>query len=135
MRQNFFNSLSKFFFHPFAIFLVGFSVLVYMGGPIVKKIRQKQALEMEIQNLKQDITAFEGKNADLKKMLEYLKSDNFLEEQARVNFNMKKEGESVAVIQFQEENAVQSAPTILGIKEEKTNTQKWQEYFLKPKLR
>lgn len=78
--------------------LIGLAVLVLISFPIAKNISQKYAVDKEIEDLQNEIAEIEGQNKDLRGLIDYLESDQFVEEQARLNLGLKKEGEDVVVL-------------------------------------
>lgn len=119
-------------------------ILILIALPLSKNYKQRKMVEQEIKEIQDDIKKIEGKNGDLKKMLSYLESDQFLEEQARLNFGLKKEGEGVAVIKSGPE-IKKTGPTkpddvlfnIPGLRDFSgkgdSNLSKWYNHFFKKK--
>lgn len=107
--------------------IVGLSFLVLILFPLAKTYSQRKLVEQEINEVKKEISDFESKNQELKEMINYLQSDQSLEEQARLNLNLKKPGETVVVINEKKVN-----PSI-AIASDKTkdysNLKKWWYYF------
>lgn len=107
--------------------IVGLTFLLIIIFPFAKVYTQKKATEKEIEGIRLEIKNFEKKNKDLKQMIEYLQSDQATEEQARLNFNMKKPGEQVVVI-----NRVKNLDKISvdnSQEAKKSNFKKWWDYF------
>ncbi|PKM88920.1 hypothetical protein CVU83_00935 [Candidatus Falkowbacteria bacterium HGW-Falkowbacteria-2] len=108
----------------FAIIALIFLLLILV--PLAKSYSRKRLIEKEIEGIQQEIASFEAKNSDLKEMIDYLQSDQSLEEQARLNMGLKRPGETVAVI----------ADSVVGVQVAETkevvnppNWQKWWRYF------
>jgi cell division protein FtsB len=59
---------------------------------------QDYVVRQEIKELEADIEALETKKLESLKILEYVKSSQFVEETARTELNMRKTGESVVVV-------------------------------------
>ena len=97
--------LIRFLFNRKILFLLGLVVIVLISFPIAKNWSQRYQIDEEIEELKGEIELIEEKNTELRKLLSYLESDQFVEEQARLNFGLKKEGEEVAVVQFNDSEA------------------------------
>ncbi len=108
-----------------AILCLGFLIMILF--PLAKTYTQKKILEKEIAEVQKEIDSFERDNQEMKEMIEYLQSEQFLEEQARLNLNLKKPGEQVVVINNEARN--------LEVKEseqnevEGGNLAKWWRYF------
>lgn len=127
------KNLKSSFFKQFSVSFLGMLVIFLIGFPLYKNLKQQYIINQEIKDLETEIAQFQNKNKDLKKMIEYLKSDQFIEEQARLNMGLKKAGEEVVVI----ENPKSSTTDITGnISGEQTfaennspNLVKWKNYF------
>jgi cell division protein FtsB len=106
---------------------LGLILLFVIVLPLAKTYSQRRLVEKEITDVQKEISQFEKDNQDLKEMLGYLKSDQSLESQARINLNLKKPGETVVVI----ENAADAKNQENAQKEEekKSNLKKWFDYF------
>lgn len=110
----------------FAIIALVFLLLLLI--PLAKNYSRKRLVEQEIADIQQEINDFESKNKELKGMIDYLQSDQSLEEQARLNMGLKRPGETVAVIQGE------ALGVITPAREETValpNWQKWWQYFAK----
>lgn len=110
----------------FAIIALIFLLLILV--PLAKSYSRKRLIEKEIEGIQQEIASFEAKNSDLREMIDYLQSDQSLEEQARLSMGLKRPGETVAVI-------TESAVGVQITKTEEViappNWQKWWRYFAK----
>lgn len=117
--------------------LVTISLLLLVGGIsflLFKRVSNKKIVDEQIRELEMEIAKAEANNTDLKKMVEYLESDGYLEEQARLNFNLKKEGENVIQLQEPSKNATTSADASPDlISQGNQNVKKWIEYFFAAK--
>ncbi|MGE5425720.1 MAG: FtsB family cell division protein [Bacillota bacterium] len=107
--------------------IIALVFLLFILIPLAKNYSRKRLVEKEIQGIQAEIADFEAKNKDLREMIDYLQSDQSLEEQARLNMGLKRPGETVAVI-------TESEPGIaLPEKDQepaRSNYSKWIEYFL-----
>ena len=123
------------------ISLILLALLAFLLAPTIKNYRQQHQIDEEITVLKQQIAQAEKQNNDFKKMLDYLQSDSFAQEQARVNLGLKQPGEKVAIITDQQ--APTEAETITAEAQAVANNslinsqalrllenlQKWLDYF------
>jgi len=112
----------------FNLFLVGsILVVVFLGSGLGKEFYRDYQIEKEIDSLQNEIEAVEKDNYQLTQLIEYYKTDEYKEVEARKRFSLKKKGESVIIIK--------SNPRVLGdfdIKEENKNLPnyvKWWNYF------
>jgi len=135
------NYFSTIIFHPIFVGMIGFCILIYITIPIVRNAQKQKRINDEIKELEKEVTKLDGNNADLKKMINYLNSDQFVLEQARLNLNYKKDKEEVVVIKNvvgAEANNNNGKP-IFNINEEKreanffkdSNIYKWWQFFAK----
>lgn len=106
--------------------IIGLIFLVLIIFPLARTYSQKRMVEKEISDVKKQISDFESTNQDLKEMIDYLNSDQSLEEEARLNLNLKKSGEQVVVINNGE---AQASTSSLLLPSKKSNLAKWRDYF------
>lgn len=97
------SALLKLIYHRVTITLIGLVVLVSISIPLAKNVSKQYRINNEIKELETEITRLESKNTELKKLMDYLESDQFIEEQARLNLSYKKADESVVVVKPQDE--------------------------------
>lgn len=109
------------FFTIILLIILGF--IVY---PLAKNFAKQKALEEEISVAKEEIAKYQSENEELERVLNYLESDQAIEDRARLNMGLRKEGEGVIVIKEEE---------VLGLtetqaeEEELNNRQKWFRLF------
>lgn len=108
--------------------MIGLIILVLISLPLAKNYSQKKIIEQELAELQASIKQFESETIELQEMLKYLESEQSLESQARLNLNLKRPGETVVVIEKDENNRV-SDRLAASQEVEKNNFQKWKEYF------
>lgn len=140
-KRSWKNIFFRFLFSQKGLALVGLVILILVFFPLAKNIKQRQKIDKEIQELEAEIKSIENKNSGLKEMIEYLESDRFLEEQARLNFGLKKSGENVAVVELEGEKGSASSAELsnqpifdtAGIRKQKqtelNNPARWWSYF------
>ena len=109
------------------IAIIGLVFLVLIIFPLAKTYSQRRLVEKEISDVKGQISDFEKQNQQLKDLIAYLQSDQSLEEQARLNLNLKKPGEGVIMIEDKKANINE----ILATTTDSTgsNLVKWWRYF------
>jgi len=107
--------------------IIGLVFLLLIAFPLARTYTQRRLVEAEINDVKKQITTFESNNQDMKDMITYLQSDQSLEEQARLNLNLKKPGEKVIVIE-QAKDAT-STDDINKTTTQENNFVKWWHYF------
>lgn len=90
--------LARILFNSKTFTLLGLIVIILISIPLARKVSQRYRIDQEIKELENEIAELENKNIDLSELAKYLESDQFVEEQARIQFGLKKEGEEVAVV-------------------------------------
>lgn len=123
--ESFFTDL---FLNQRFLAIVGLIFLVLIIFPLARTYSQRRAVEKEITDVKKQISDYESVNQDLKEMISYLNSDQSLEEEARLNLNLKKSGEQVIVINDGINKA--STSSLIAPSKTKSNLAKWRDYFL-----
>lgn len=93
------NILKLIFSRQFFITLLLLGLLAVFAVPLTKNWRQKRAIDREVAELEQQVNDLEHKSSNLKQVLDFMQSDQFVEQEARTKLNYKKPGEEVAVIE------------------------------------
>jgi len=65
---------------------------------LMKEFYRSHQINNEIAQLQKEIQALEGKNNEFSEFVEFLKTDVYVEEQARIKLGMKAPGEKVIVL-------------------------------------
>lgn len=123
------NFWYRFFSSQRFLALIGLVFILVIIFPLAKTYSQRRLVEKEIDDVKKQISDYENQNQQLKELALYLQSDQSLEEQARLNLNMKKPGEGVVVIQERSQDIVQVSAT--SSEEAASNLEKWWGYYFK----
>lgn len=136
------NSLGKIIFSQKFLSLVGLAVVIFISVPFIKNEIKQYRVNKEIEELKKEVSDLQNKGAELKNFVSYLESDQFAEEQARLNLGLKKPGEELMVIKGESNSASSTGSNtennqifnIPGYEKsqpvaEKTNLGKWLDYF------
>lgn len=137
--------LSAALFNAWTFFLAVLAILILILIPLFKNIGARYKINQEIKGLESEIANTQNKNNDLNKLITYLNSDQFVEQQARENLNMKKDGEQVVVVrdnnkpetgeamvrQASADNSIFSVPGLekAEARAEISNPRKWLNYF------
>jgi cell division protein FtsB len=111
------------------------ALLIFLLSQLWTALGKKNDLDKEIASLKEEAAQAEAQNSQFKKMIDYLQSDQFAEEQAKLKLGLKKEGEQVAVVTGLDNASNTMATATFG---ENTpapvslanNWQNWLNYFL-----
>ncbi|MEA1962823.1 MAG: septum formation initiator family protein [Patescibacteria group bacterium] len=134
------NLFKRIVFHKATISLVGFLVIIFISIPLAKNVNKNYNINKEVVKLEEEINRLKNKNSELGNMIDYLKSDQFIDEQAKLNLNYKKAGEELVVIKNKDEQAIKTSTeakniyNIQGfnkqiIEKKITNPKRWGYYF------
>ncbi|MCX6794771.1 MAG: septum formation initiator family protein [Candidatus Falkowbacteria bacterium] len=121
------NFWYRFFSSQRFLAIIGLVFLVVIIFPLAKAYSQRRLVENEINEVKKQISDYENQNQQLKELASYLQSEQSLEEQARLNLNMKKPGEAVVVIEGSKNNVVSIGAA--SSDENVSNLVKWWRYY------
>ena len=103
--------------------------LVLVSIPAVRNYAQERAVDLEINEARAEIERYESKNKELSDVIDYLESDQAVEEKARLNLGLKKQGEKVVVIANQTQVSEDVAANKNSSDEKLSNPHKWLNYF------
>jgi cell division protein FtsB len=133
------KSAWKSFYSQFFLTIIGLFLILLICFPLYRHVRQRRIIDNEIAKLRSEIKNFEEKNSKLKELVDYLKSDEFFEEQARLKLGLAKEGEKVFIIKKEDQNAQNeagknsadyfSAGELDGSGTRESNFSRWLRYF------
>jgi cell division protein FtsB len=112
-------------------------VFMLVAWPLSQKLFKSREVNKEIAGLESEIGDLNKKNSDLRQLIDYLESDQFIDEQARENLNFKKAGEEMVVINdLDTEEVLEKQESLYrlasNVEEKKPgNPEKWFKYFFK----
>ena len=126
-KQSFLVNLvfSKFFL----FFCIIIFVVILFG--IAKGTVKNYYIDSEIIELQEEIAHLERKNEDFKQLINYLKTDSFVEQEAKLKLGYKKPGEHLVVIQDQNKTSYFNQINEPDKAKEISNPAKWWAYFFK----
>jgi cell division protein FtsB len=108
--------------------LASFAIVAYS---LFKETYKKRQIQEEVKKLQEQATSLEQGNQKLKGLIDYFRTQNFSEKEAREKLNVKKEGEKVVILRSQEEKEEKTKED--NLTEEKqlliANPLKWWSYF------
>jgi cell division protein FtsB len=128
-KNNFFLRVIN---SPIFLSFLGLLIVVLISFPLAKNLSRKYAISEEIREIQNEIKELESKNKDFKKIITYLDTDDFVEEQGRLNLGLKKQGEEVVVIKDMDKinDIKKESMEIKSDFKEESNPKKWFRYFL-----
>jgi len=110
------------------------ALLIFLSSQLLASLKKKSSIDQEISALKEEASKAESQNSQFKKMIEYLESEQFAEEQAKLKLGLKKEGEQVAVITGLDEATSSQEVASSSDSSESINLinnwHRWFDYFL-----
>lgn len=113
--------------------LLGVVMIILILIPLSKNLTKKSQVDKEIAELEKEIDDLGIQNKNWDNLIEYLESDAYLEEQARLSMGFKKPGEEVVVIKKQDANRVVVVDPEVERRNNLSNQQKWWLYFFDKK--
>ncbi|MFA6171119.1 MAG: septum formation initiator family protein [Patescibacteria group bacterium] len=131
--------LRRIFTSQIFLTIAGLGILILLSFPLAKNISQRHKIDKEVGKMQEEIGRIEKKNSGLKKLVNYLESDQFAESEARIKLGLKKSGEEVVGIKEQtgiaeepsELQTVFNMPGLNNNQDEKSesNPGRWLKYF------
>jgi cell division protein FtsB len=101
-------------------------LVILIGYSIIKEKKNQQQTVDAIASLKQEIQTFENRNLELVEMVKYLRSNQFIEKEARQKLGLQQPGEKVVIIPALDQGQVAGAVTRAL---SQPNYVKWWKYF------
>ncbi len=109
---------------------LGLIMIIVMAISLYKKIEMNYKINKEMETLKQDISNLETNKKSLSSLIEYLKTEDFIEKEGRLKLGLQKNGETMTVIQNLDQLLVSTSSIDNTNKTSKTNIDKWIDYLL-----
>lgn len=115
------------------VLIVGIIILVYSSISLFKNTKRSQEINNEIQTLEREITDLEKNNLELNELVKYFNSNAYIEEKARIDLGLKKEGEKVVVVsdnlKKRIDEVIKQESSSLEDKKKLSNPRKWWRHF------
>ncbi|MFH1427499.1 MAG: septum formation initiator family protein [Patescibacteria group bacterium] len=139
VNRNKKNIFKRIVYNKKFITLIGFLIIIIISLPLIKNLNKNHQVSIELKELEQEINQIESKNKDFRELISYLESEQAIEEKARLNLGLKKEGEEVVIINEKTGMIDPVTGEIIEINEtnneldldEMVNYKKWFYYFFK----
>ena len=112
--------------------LISVLVVIFLGTNLGKEFYRKYRIQKEIDSLKEDINSLEENNYKLSQLIEYCKTNEYKEAQARERFNLGKEGESL-VVMIESSDGDNEIEKKINDSKKLPNYRKWWNYFFAAK--
>lgn len=97
-RQKRKNFINRILFNQITMAIAGLLIIIAISYPLAKNVSKQYVVNKEIEELEKEISDLENKNLELSDVITYFESDQFTQEQARLNLNYKQKGEEVVVV-------------------------------------
>lgn len=131
-------------YQPILITITGLLFLIFILTGLVKNIRQVFGVKSEITQLEAEIKRLDKKNQEVSGLVDYLDSKEFLEEEARLKFDLRQPNEQIIVIKQPDsstdaaDNSANSVFDLPAPKKDKVaisrNPNLWFKYFFDNKV-
>ncbi|MDF1498370.1 MAG: septum formation initiator family protein [Patescibacteria group bacterium] len=109
--------------------LISIFCIVFLGTGLAKEYYRDYQIQKEINFLQKEIDSFEVNNYKLSQLVEYYKTDEYKEAEARKRLNVMKEGEKVVIIKPNSENLNSLFVEEANGNENIPNYIRWWNYF------
>jgi len=119
------------------LIMVGIGAIVMISLALTQETYRRYQIQKEIDDLKTQAEKKERDNEQLKGVIQYFKTDEFQEKEAKEKLSVQKEGEKVLMVKGDQPNGNSNAgPAETGTgqtapeqKDTRTNLRKWWDYF------
>ena len=108
------------------LLLVLVLLIVFIGLTIIKERKSQKTVKENINSLESEIAALNSKSLELTRMIKYLRSDEYVEREAREKLGMQKQGEQLVIVPENMNNLSVAGDQDMN---NKKNWQLWLEYF------
>jgi cell division protein FtsB len=126
-RQRKQSPWQRFFSSQRFLALVFLVVFIAIALPFVETLTQKKVINQEIATLQEQNETYRSKSQAMIELVDYLQSEESLEEQARSNLGLKKPNETVVVVKLPD--APPSATETAVADSRTANWNRWLVYF------
>lgn len=106
-------------------FAAGICFLLVTIFFLVQETYKKYVINNEIRKLREEIALVEGKNKEILELINYYKTTEYKERQARSILGLAKPGEFVVALPPKENDTAMDGETV----ESASNLQRWWDYF------
>ena len=108
----------------FSLIIVGVLLIAY-----IRAYTQNNQIEQEIKRLQHEAAQWEAKKIETIELLDYVKSPAYVEEKARTELNMVKDGEQMAIVKLGKKTGDGQSEIEVLKSSKLTNLRKWWIYF------
>ncbi len=121
---------------PGLFLVIIFFLFFFVAYVTIKEVVNRRQLDQQIAQLNNQIVDLQLEQENFLAEIEDYKSDFYIEKEARVKMNLKKDGEQVAVVKLEDVNKVreQNELNIKNNQSQGSNPVKWWNYFFGEKM-
>ena len=132
MNRNEPSSRARVFFSSKVFLICAFLLTLVFAIGFARAYFKDYAFREEVKRLQGEISQLEKKKLESIELLKYVSSTSYIEDTARLDFNLKKPGEQVLFIEKlgKEDESEDRGRKIVGSGQEMTNPLKWWYYFI-----
>ena len=120
-----------------ALIVVGIGAIVMISLALTQETYRRYQIQKEIDDLRTQAEKKERDNQQLKGVIEYFKTDDFQEKEAKEKLSVQKEGEKVLMVKGDQPNTnsnnnssgIGAGQSIPEQRDNRTNLRKWWDYF------
>src|SRR3989344_3481683 len=105
------------------LFLVSLFILIFFSVNLTREIINRRDLEKDIKKLEEEMGGLAARNQELGGLIEYFKTMDFVEEEARTKLNLRKTGEPFLFSPLASLSGSEAKPS--------SNWERWLNYFFK----
>ena len=117
--------------------ILGLVVCLFVATSFAKELIRSYQINRDIESLKRNITQLQGQNERMADFVEYLKTDAYFEQQARLKLNLKRAGEKEIVLKNPAQDVAAHAgdiapPLVSATRaqdDQQSNPSKWVHFF------
>ncbi|MBP9763045.1 septum formation initiator family protein [Patescibacteria group bacterium] len=116
------------------------AIVFFVGASTVRETYRGWKVDQEIEGLKSQVSQLEGQKHSMTELLGTMKTDAYIEQEARLRFNLKKPGEQVVLFEEGDSNTrmawteQSNATSSLALPGRSVSVPKrWLEYFINPR--
>lgn len=119
----------------FLLITVGLGAIIMISLALTQETYRRYQIQKEIQDLQTQADKKERDNEKLKGIIEYFKTDDFQEKEAKEKLSVQKEGEKVLLVKGDKSSNDPGKPADLSQaslpeqRDNRTNLKKWWDYF------
>ncbi|HLD27717.1 MAG TPA: septum formation initiator family protein [Patescibacteria group bacterium] len=113
------------------LFFISLFILIFFSFNLAKELINRKDLQNDIDKLQSEMDGLAGKNTELTSLIDYFKSLDFVENEARTKLNLRKPGEKIIIVpEAGETPGLQAKAQKLSLENNgEGNPQKWWNYF------